>query len=199
MTPTEILTAMFRPALFAIGMVAIGVAVFFAIGHDASSKTISRTADTTAALSTHQQDLRWADAACTTVLDWKHGISADETSLHMSFNPLTRIEAAVSQTERLATDLQTIGLPPSARTGAAHERFAQFGNRLQTELGHVRSATSDLESGNPLAAIAAINDVGAISGLASQFAGAIQHSASIDLGLALVETSACRQLVGSPV
>lgn len=199
MTPSELITAMFRPALFAAGIVAIAAAVILGMGYDANSQTLSRTADNSPAESTHQQDLRWAGAACTNVLDWKNEISADETSLHMSLNPITRIEDAVSQTEALGTKLESIGLPPAARSGPAHEQVAQFGERLRTQLSHVKSATSDLENGNPMAALAAINDISAISGLASGFVGAIQHSASVDLGLAIVETRACRQLFGSPV
>ena len=171
MTPTEILTGI-RPALFAIGMVAIGVAVFFAIGarrefddHFPHRRHNRRPVDASAGPPLGRRRLH--DRARLEARDQRR---RDEPAPELQPSPAW-IEAAVSQTERLVDRPSAIGLPPSARTGAANERVhavAETGCRPSS--AHVRSATSDLEGGNPLAALAAINDVGAISGLASQFA-----------------------------
>jgi len=202
MKPTEFMTAVFRPALFATGIGAVAVlAVMLFTGYWSSGPNSVRTAytSTSTAASTEQADREWADNTCTNVLDWKHDLHTDETSTNLGFGPLARVDNAITATQRLANKLTANGLPPTERSAQARRQFAALSSELQTQIARVKSAANQVESGNPLAALAAVENLKADSGLASQVAGAVQHLASVDLGLAVVETSACRRLAGSPV
>lgn len=201
MKPKEFLTAVFRPALFATGIAAVAVlGVMLVTGYWSSQPNAVRTAYTSpTAATTEQADQQWADTACTSVLDWKNDLHTDETSLNLGFGPLARIDNAITATQRLANKLSTIGLPPTGRTAQARQQFAALGSEVQTQIARVKSAAGQVESGNPLAALAAVENLKADSGLATDVVGAVRHLASVDLGLAVVETSACRRLAGSPV
>ena len=202
MKPREFLTAVLRPVLFATGIAAIAVlGVMLVTGYWSSTPNSVRTAYTSASTtaSTEQADQQWADTACTSVLDWKHDLHSDETSVDLGFGPLARIDNAITATQRLADELTSLGLPPSGRTAQARRQFAALGSDVQTQITRIKSAAGQVESGNPLAALAAVENLKADSGLATDVAGAVRHLASVDLGLAVIETSACRRLAGSPV
>ncbi len=60
-------------------------------------------------------DKQWASATCTNVLDWKKEIARDGTSLSLSFGAVARIQDAITATTRLASQLDTAGLPRARR------------------------------------------------------------------------------------
>jgi hypothetical protein len=113
---------------------------------------------------------RWASSACTTVLDWKNELHRDETSTNLGFGPVARIRDAVAATKNVVGQLDKLGLPPGAPSA-----------RAQADLSRLRS---ELESGK-------------LPG--PEIAGELGNVVSVDLGLSLVETRACRELVGSPI
>jgi hypothetical protein len=115
-------------------------------------------------------DKQWASSACTSILDWKNELHRDETSTNFSFGPLARIKNAIAATKNMLGELDRLGLPAGAQSA-----------RMRTDLSQLRS---ELESGN-------------LPG--PQIAGQLRNLVSVDLGLSLVETHACRELVGSPV
>jgi hypothetical protein len=115
-------------------------------------------------------DKQWASSACTSILDWKNELHRDETSTNFGFGPLARIKNAIAATKNILGELDRLGLPPGAQSA-----------RMRTDLSQLRS---ELESGN-------------LPG--PQIAGQLRNLVSVDLGLSLVETHACRELVGSPV
>jgi hypothetical protein len=115
-------------------------------------------------------DKQWASSACTSILDWKNELHRDETSTNFGFGPLARIKNAIAATKNMLGELDRLGLPPGAQSA-----------RMRTDLSQLRS---ELESGN-------------LPG--PQIAGQLRNLVSVDLGLSLVETHACRELVGSPV
>ena len=113
---------------------------------------------------------RWASSACTTVLDWKNELHRDETSTNLGFGPIARIRDAVAATKNVVGQLDKLGPPPGAPSA-----------RAQADLSRLRS---ELESGK-------------LPG--PEIAGELGNVVSVDLGLSLVETRACRELVGSPI
>jgi hypothetical protein len=115
-------------------------------------------------------DKQWASSACTSILYWKSELHRDETSTNFSFGPLARIKNAIAATKNMLGELDRLGLPPGAQSA-----------RMRADLSQLRS---ELESGN-------------LPG--PQIAGQLRNLVSVDLGLSLVETHACRELVGSPV
>ncbi len=202
MKPREFITAVFRPVLFATGIAAVAVlGVMLVTGYWSGGPNSVRTAYTSPSTTanTEEADQQWADTACTSVLDWKNDLHNDATSVNLGFGPMARIDNAINSTQRLANELTTNGLPPTGRTAQARRQFAALGGELQTQLARVRSAAGQVESGNPLAALAAVENLKADSGLATDVVGTVRRLASVDLGLAVVETSACRRLAGSPV
>lgn len=131
----------------------------------------TRVSDRTA-LAAQQEaaDRQWASSACTSILNWKNQLHRDETSTNLGFGPAARIQNAVAATTSMLGELDKLGLPPGAQ-----------GARARADLSQLRS---DLEDGN-------------LPG--PQIAGELRNLVSVDLGLSLVETRACRQLVGSPI
>lgn len=115
-------------------------------------------------------DKQWASSACTSILDWKNQLHHDETSMSLSFGPVARVKDAIAATKNMLGELDKLGLPPGAQ-----------GARAGADLSRLRS---ELESGQ-------------IPG--PQIVGELRNLVSVDLGLSLVETHSCRELVGSPI
>jgi hypothetical protein len=144
-------------------------------------------------------DEQWASATCTNILDWKNEIKRDGTSLNLGFGPTARIKDAISATTRLVSQLDELGLPPGAQTAQARVELNQLRSEIATHLRDVEGAASSLAGGN-LAAIGTLataleND----KALGTQMTGELRHIVSVDLGLSVIETRACRQLVGIPI
>ncbi len=115
-------------------------------------------------------DKRWASSACSSILDWKNELHHDETSTNLGFGPVARIQNAITATKTMLGELDTLGLPPGAQ-----------GARVRADLSQLRSELENRDLPGP------------------QVAGELRNLVSVDLGLSLVETRACRELVGSPI
>jgi len=145
------------------------------------------------------EDKQWASATCTNILDWKNEIQRDGTSLNLLFGPGARIQDAISATTRLVSELDKLGLPPGAQTAQARAELNQLRSDIESHLGDIEGAASSIAGGNLAAIGTLVNDLKNDKALGTQIAGQMRHIASVDLGLSLVETRACRQLAGIPI
>lgn len=144
-------------------------------------------------------DKQWASATCTNILDWKNEIQRDGTSLNLGFGPGARIQDAIAATTRLVSQLDQRGLPPAAQTGQAQVELNQLRSDLTTHLRELEGTASSIAGGNIAAIGTLVTDLENDKVLGTQISGELRHVVSVDLGLSLVETRACRQLVGIPI
>ena len=142
---------------------------------------------------------QWAAATCTNVLDWKNEIQRDGTSLNLSLGPTTRIHDAISATTRLLSQLDTLGLPPSAQTGRTQAELNQLRAEITSRLTSLKGAAGSVAGGNLAAIGTLVDDLESDKVLGSQIGGELQHVVSVDLGISAAETRSCRQLVGIPI
>ncbi len=144
-------------------------------------------------------DKQWASATCTNILDWKNEIKRAGTSLNLSLGPVARIQDAITATTRLASQLDKLGLPPGAQTAQARADLTQLQSDIGSHLRDLEGTAGSVAGGN-LAAIGTL--IGALQDdkvLGTQVIGELRQVVSVDLGLSLAETRACRQLVGIPI
>ena len=153
----------------------------------------SLAADRTAA------DQRWASGMCTNVLAWKNELTRDGTNLNIGFGVVARIENAIAATNRMLDELNRLGLPPGAQTAQARAEIHALRAELESRVRGVEDVATSVAGGNLAALGTLLGDVQQDKALGSQFAGSLSHVLSVDLGLSLVETRACRELVGSPI
>ena len=144
-------------------------------------------------------DEQWASATCTNILAWKKEIERDGTSLDLGFGPGARIQNAITATTRLISQLDALGVPPGAQTAQARAELNQLRSNVESRLHAIEGAASSVAGGNIDAIGTLITDFENDKVLGTRLTGELSHVVSVDLGLSLVETRACRQLVGIPV
>lgn len=144
-------------------------------------------------------DEQWASATCTNILDWKNKIERDGTSLDLGFGPGARIQDAITATTRMVSELDKLGLPPGAQTAQARAELNQLRSDLGSRLHALEGAASSVAGGNIAAIGTLVTAFESDNGLGTRITGQLSHVVSVDLGLSLVETRACRQLVGIPI
>jgi hypothetical protein len=154
---------------------------------------VSLTAERSAA------DQRWASAMCTGVLDWKNEIKRDGTSLNLGFGAVARIQDAIASTNHMLSDLHKLGLPPGAQSGPARAQTMQLRTELESRLHEIEGVAGSVAGGDFGAIGSLVGDLENDTGLGKQLGKELGHVVSVDLGLSLVETRACRELVGSPI
>jgi hypothetical protein len=192
-----------RISLVVFGVVAAAVVVLASgaislpgLGNGAQARTSSQAA---LAAEREAANSQWAAATCTNILDWKKEIERDGTSLDLGFGPSARIKDAIDATRRMLTELDNLGLPPAAQNVQARAQIEQLRSDLQSRLEAIEGTASSVASGNLLAIGTLVDDLASDKVIGSQLASELSHVVSVDLGLSLVETKACRQLVGIPV
>ncbi len=139
---------------------------------------------------------RWASAMCTNILDWKNEIQRDEAGLGLSFGALARIQDAITTTSSTLNELSKLGLPPAAQTGQARTETDQLRSDIESRLHNIEGAAGSVASGNLAAIGTLLSDLETDKAVGTQVVSELRHVVSVDLGLSLVETGACRQLVG---
>jgi len=144
-------------------------------------------------------DKQWASSTCTNILDWKNEIHRDGTSLDLGFGPVARVKDAVAATTRLLSQLDKLGLPPGAQTARARAELNQLRTDLTSHLRDLEGAASSVAGGNLAAIGTLVTDLENDKAFGTQITDELGNVVSVDLGLSLVETRACRQLAGSPV
>jgi hypothetical protein len=154
-----------------------------------------------AALAAQQEaaNRQWAAATCTNVLDWKKEIQRDGTSLDLGFGPSARIENAIAATRGLLNQLDKAGLPPAAKQAKARAQIEQLRSDIESRLRAIEDTASSAASGHLLAIGSLVSDLANYRIVGTQIASELRHVVSVNLGLSLVETRACRQLVGIPI
>ncbi|HTP18099.1 MAG TPA: hypothetical protein VMJ65_00755 [Solirubrobacteraceae bacterium] len=144
-------------------------------------------------------DEQWASATCTSILDWKNEIRRDGTSLNLGLGLGTRIHDAVTATTRLVNQLDKLGLPPGAQTSQARAELNQLRSDVASRLKALEGTASSVAGGNIAAIGSLLADLENAKVLGTQITSELRHVVSVDLGLSLAETRACRQLVGIPI
>jgi hypothetical protein len=99
----------------------------------------------------------------------------------------------------MSNQFNQLGLPPSARTAQGQAEIDQLSSDIQARVRNIQGAAGGVASGNLAAVGTLLNDLEADTVVGTQIANELRHIVSVDLGLSLVETRACRQLVGIPV
>jgi hypothetical protein len=141
----------------------------------------------------------WASATCTSILDWKNAIHRDATSADLGFGPLARVHDAVGATTRMLEHLNAIGLPPTPQASKARAEIEQLGSDIESRARNIEGTASSIGSGNLAALGTLLSDLEGSGGVGTRLAGELRHVVSVDLGLSLAQTRACRQLVGIPI
>jgi hypothetical protein len=70
---------------------------------------------------------------------------------------------------------------------------------LQTPLTNINTAADKLENGNTAAAQALVDDLGAQTGPIVAVLNDLHQVSFTDLGIAMLQTKACRQVAGVPI
>jgi len=164
-----------------------------------NSKTTPAADQTALAAQQSAADKRWASSACTSVLDWKQEINRDETSVDLGFGPVARVKDAIGATSNMLDALDKLGLPPGAQGARARADLTQLRSDLESQLRDIEGTASSVAGGNLLAIGKLVRELENEKALGPQIAAELRGVVSVDLGLSLVETRACRELVGSPV
>ena len=179
--------------------VAVATGAITLPGGGGRNQVAQASARTSLAASRLAADKQWASTTCTNVLDWKNEIARDGTSLDLGFGPAARVQDAITATTRLVSQLDKLGLPPGAGTGQARAELNQLRSDIESRLRNLEGTAGSVDGGN-LAAIATL--IGTLENdkvLGTQVIGELRRVVSVDLGLSLAETRACRQLVGIPI
>jgi hypothetical protein len=168
-------------------------------GLSGGSQTAQASDHTALAAQRTAADKQWASATCTSILNWKNEIKRDGTSLNLGFGPGARIQDAITATTRLVNELDKLGLPPGANTTQARTELNQLRSDITSHLHDLEGTASSIAGGNLAAIGTLVTDLENDKVLGTQVAGALRHVVTVDLGLSLAETGACRQLVGIPI
>jgi hypothetical protein len=144
-------------------------------------------------------DKQWASATCTSIVNWKNQIQRDGTSLNLGFGPSARVKDAIAATTRLVSELDKLGLPPGAGTAQAQAELNQLRSEITSHVRELEGAATSISGGNLAAIGTLVTDLENEKVLSTQIAGQLRHLVTVDLGVSLVETRACRQLVGIPI
>jgi hypothetical protein len=192
----RVILVVFGIAAAVVAAVASGAVSLPSFGKGAHSRASSGAA---LAAQREAANTRWATATCTNLLAWKKEIERDGTSLDLGLGPSARIDDAISATRRMLSELDQLGLPPDAQSAQARAQIEQLRSDLQSRLQAIEGTASSVASGNVLAIGTLVDDLANDKVVGTQIASELQHVVSVDLGLSLAETRACRQLVGIPV
>jgi hypothetical protein len=209
-TASRILCSVIRRALLIVG--GVGAAVLLAIGigviplpgtqdNAAATQTAATQTSAQAALAAKRMaaNRQWAAATCTSIMSWKNELHRDATSFDLGFGPVARIHDAIAATTRLSNEVSTLGLPPTAQTARTRAEIEQLRSDIESRVRNVEAAAGSVANGNPVAIGSLLSDLEAGTAVGPQIVTELRHVLSVDLGISLVETRACRQLVGIPV
>jgi len=163
------------------------------------AKSHSQTAQASLAAQRTAANRQWASATCTNVLDWKNEIERDGTSLDLGLGPSARLRDAIAATNRMLNELDKLGLPPAAQTAPARAEIERLRSDIESRVHNLKSAVDSVDNGNLAAIGTLVSDLENDKGAGTQIAGELGHLVSVDLGISLAETRACRQLVGIPI
>ena len=193
-------TRLIRVAL-TVGAIATAVVLAFASGAIPLpwARSHSRTAQASLAAQRTAANRQWASATCTNILDWKNEIERDGTSLDLGLGLSARLNDAIVATNRMLNEFDKLGLPPAAQTAPARAEIERLRSDIESRVHSLKGAADSVANGNLAAIGTLVGDLENDRGVGTQIAGELRHVVSVDLGISLAETRACRQLVGIPV
>jgi hypothetical protein len=168
-------------------------------GFGDSSQTAQASDHAALAAQRTAADKQWASTTCTNILAWKNELKRDGTSLDLGFGPTARVKDAISATDRLISRLNRLGLPPGTRSAQARAELDQLRSDIDSRLRNLEGTAGSVAGGNLGAIGTLLSDLEDDKVLGPQIAHELSHVASVDLGLSLAETGACRQLVAIPL
>jgi hypothetical protein len=177
-------------------VVALGTGAVTLPGAQDGSDSAQTSAQASVAARQIAANEQWASAACTSILNWKNEIHRDEAGLSFSLDALPRIEDAVAVSARTLAELDKLGLPPAVQTAQERAEIDQFRAEIESRVRGLETAAGSVASGNLAAIGTLLDDLENAKGLEAQIVGGLRRIVPVDLGLSLVETGACRQLVG---
>jgi hypothetical protein len=172
-----------------VAAIALGGTKHSAQSTVASAQTSPQAEDTSA-------NLHWASAMCTNLLQWKTAVQRDARGLKLSLGAPAQILDAIATTKRTLNELEKLGLPPTATSAQARAETARLHSEIASRVKDLEDAASSVASGNFAAIGTLLSDLKKDAAIGPVIAGDLRHVVSADLGLSLVETPACRQLVG---
>jgi len=187
--------------LVMVGVVAAGVLAVSAgvirlpfLHHSGqSTQTTTLAAQRTAA------NRQWASAFCTNLMDWKDAIERDGTSLNPGLRPVARIKDATAATTQMLGTLDKLGLPPAGQSAQGRAEANHLRSVLQSRARKLQADAHSVASGNLAAIGSLVSDLNDDKAMGTEISHELQRVVSVDLGLSLAETSACRHLVGIPI
>ncbi len=193
-------TRLLRVAL-TMGAIAAAVVLAFASGAIPLpwAKSRSQTGEASLAAQRTAANRQWASATCTNILDWKNEIERDGTSLDLGLGPSARLKDAIAATNRMLDELDKLGLPPAAQTAPARAEIERLRSDIESRVHNLKRAADSVANGNLASIGTLVSDLENDNGVGTRIAGELRHVVSVDLGISLAETRACRQLVGIPV
>ncbi len=186
-------------AFVAAAAVAVSTGAVKVPGSSSDSRTTPATDQAALAAQRTAAEKQWASATCTSILDWKNEIARDGTSFDPSLGPEARVDDAIAATTRLVSGLDKLGLPPGAQTARARAELSQLRSDVATRLHAIEGAATSLSGGNIAAIGTLVTELGRDKVLGTQITAELRQVVSVDLGLSLAESRACRQLVGIPI
>jgi len=193
----RVATRVVRVVLIMAGVVATVVAAV-AVALPAGGHRNGAPAQASLAANRTAANKRWASATCTNILAWKNEIAHDESSL-LSLGALTRVDDAIAATKRMLKRQDKLGLPPGAQTAPARAEARRLRSEIESRLQDIESVASHVAGGNIAAIATLLTDLQNDRSVAPQVVDELRRVLTIDLGLSLVETGQCRQLVGIPI
>lgn len=186
-----------RVVLIMVGVAgAVVAAVAIALPGDSHHNTA--TAQASLAAQRTVANKQWASATCTNILAWKNEITRDGTGL-LSLNAPTHINDAIAATKRMLATEDKLGLPPGAQTAQARAEATRLRTEIDSRVHSIETAASRVQSGDIAALGSLLTDLQNDQAMAPQVVDQLRHVLTVDLGLSLAETSACRHLVGIPI
>jgi hypothetical protein len=188
-----VIGALTAAAVFALASGAIPLPGLADGAHGQTSAQAAPAARRTAA------DAQWASATCANILDWKNEIERDGSSLDLGLGLSARIKDAIAATDRMLGELDTLGLPPTAAGSDARAEIERLRADLESRVRDIAGTAGSVASGNLLAVGTLIGELKNDRVLGPQILGELRRVVSVDLGLSLAETRACRQLAGIPI
>jgi hypothetical protein len=204
--PAESSAATWRGRILLI-IAALAAAVVFAAragvitlpGAKQSTTGGQTSAQATLAAKQTAANQQWASTVCTNLLQWKTAIQRDATSLDLGFGVPARVSDALATTTHALGALDRLGLPPAAQSEQARADTNQLHSEISSRVKNLQDAATSVASGNLAAVGTLLSDLKGDTVIGTQVVRELRHLVSVDLGLSLVETRACRQLVGFPV
>jgi len=185
------------PVVFILGVLAAATAAALGTGAVNRPGSGNAEASTQQAAAARQMaaNQQWAAATCSTVVGWKNEIRRDLHGLTLSPAAIPRVQDAIGATTRMVDSIEKLGLPPALQGAQGHAQVDQLRSDVQSHLHGIESAASSVASGNLGAISTLLSDLGDAPSMQGQIVGHLRDVAS-ELGVSLVSSPSCRQLVG---